>query len=53
MEDSGVGYGGIDGDWIGYMMGDDPTAWQLTDHTISAGEVFILTFEGYNVYDGP
>ena len=53
VEDSGVGYGGVDGDFIGFLMGDDPTVWQLTDYTIGAGEVFILTFDGYNVYDGP
>jgi hypothetical protein len=53
VDDSGVGYGGTDGDFIGFLMGDDPTVWQLTDHTIGAAEVFILTFQGYNVYDGP
>lgn len=53
VDDSGIGTGGVDGDWIGFMMGDDPTAWQLTDYTIGAGEVFILTFDGYNVYEGP
>jgi hypothetical protein len=42
-----------DGLWYGYIMGNDPTVWQLTDHTIAAGEVFTLTFDAYNCYDGP
>ena len=60
-EDSGVDYEGNntfvpvvdDGDWYAFLMGDDPTVWQLTNHTILAGEVFTLTFDAYNCYNGP
>jgi hypothetical protein len=59
VEDSGVSYEldnvpvVEDGLWYGYIMGDDPTVYQLTDHTIAAGEYFTLTFDAYSVYDGP
>ncbi|MCH7558038.1 MAG: discoidin domain-containing protein [Planctomycetes bacterium] len=29
-----------DGDWTAYLMSGDPSVWQLTDHTIMAGDVF-------------
>jgi hypothetical protein len=59
VEDSGVSYETDnvpivwDGLWYGYLMGDDPPAWQLTDHVIATGEVFTLTFDAYSVWDGP
>jgi hypothetical protein len=59
VEDSGVSNEGDqimeleDGGWYGYVMGDDPPAYQLTDHTIAAGEYFTLTFDAYECYDGP
>jgi len=59
--DSGVelgsdGYGTTEGVWAAYIMGDypgaapplnpvEPAIWQLTDHTIAAGESFILTVD--------
>ena len=43
----------LDGVWYGFLMGDDPPVWQLTDHTIAAGEVFTLLFDAYEEYDGP
>ena len=60
-EDSGVDYAGNnglvpvvdDGDWYAFLMGDDPNVWQLTSHTIAAGEIFTLRFDAYNCYDGP
>jgi hypothetical protein len=59
VEDSGVSYETDnvpvveDGLWYGYIMGSDPTVYQLTDHTIAAGEYYTLTFDAYSVYDGP
>ena len=59
VEDSGLSYLGDkifyleDGDQYGFIMGDDPTVYQLTDHTIAAGEYFTMTFDAYNEYDGP
>ena len=60
VDDSGVSYEGEgeqvpyveDGDWYGFLMGGDPTTYQLTDHVILSSDVFTLTFVGYNVYDG-
>ena len=39
--DSGVetGYTPTDGDWTAYLMSGDPSVWQLTDHTITEGDV--------------
>lgn len=59
--DSGVDYEGNtdlvpvvdDGDWYAFLMGEDPTVWQLTNRTISSGEIFTLTFDAYNCYNGP
>ena len=43
-DDSGVetGYTPTDGDWTAYLMSDDPSVWQLTDHTITEGDVLEL-----------
>ncbi len=40
--DSGVetGYTPTDGDWTAYLMSGDPSVWQLTDYTITEGDVF-------------
>ncbi len=45
--DSGVetGYSATDGDWTAFMMGSDPSVWQLIDHTIGAGEIYELTLD--------
>jgi len=42
--DSGVetGWGPTEGLWTGFMMGSDPSTWNLTDHVISAGDIFTL-----------
>jgi len=42
--DSGVetGYAPTDGDWTAFLMSGDPSVWQLTDHTISGGDVLEL-----------
>jgi len=42
--DSGVetGYTPTDGDWTAYLMSGDPSVWQLTNHTISEGDVLEL-----------
>ena len=59
VDDSGISFLGDkifyldDGDQYGFIMGDDPTVYQLTDHTIALGEVFTMTFDAYNEYDGP
>ena len=39
--DSGVetGYAPTDGDWTAFLMSGDPSVWQLTGHTIMAGDV--------------
>jgi len=43
-EDSGVetGYTPTDGEWTTYLMGGDPSVWQLTDRTIVQGDVYEL-----------
>ena len=43
----GVKHGSTEGEWASFIMGDvpgapEPAVWQLTDHTIAAGENFIL-----------
>lgn len=45
--DSGVetGYTPTDGNYTGYLMGSDPSVWNLTGHTIGAGERFELVFD--------
>ena len=42
--DSGVetGYSPTDGDWTAFLMSGDPPVWQLTDYTISDGDVLEL-----------
>ncbi len=42
--DSGVetGYSPTDGDWTAFLMSGDPSVWQLTDYTISDGDVLEL-----------
>lgn len=52
--DSGVetGYGPTDGDWTAFMMGGDPSTWQLTDHTIAAGEIYELSLDAHVTWLG-
>jgi hypothetical protein len=42
--DSGVetGYTPTDGDWTAFLKSGDPSVWQLTNHTITDGDVLVL-----------
>ena len=48
--DSEVGDSGVESDWpgstegvwAGFLMGSDPSVWNLTDHVIGSGEEFVL-----------
>jgi len=44
VADSGVetDFGPTDGEWTAFLMSGDPSVWQLTDHTISDGDVLEL-----------
>ncbi len=42
--------GSTDGVYAGYLMGSDPSAWQLTDHVIAAGEEYVLKVDLQNNY---
>jgi len=44
VADSGVetGYSPTDGDWTAFLMSGDPSVWQLTDYTISEGDILEL-----------
>ena len=50
----GVKHGTTEGDWAAFIMGNnpgdpiEPAIWQLTDHTIAAGEEFILKVDLQN-----
>jgi hypothetical protein len=45
--DSGVetGQGPTDGEWTAFLMGGDPSVWQLTDYVIGADDVIELTVD--------
>jgi hypothetical protein len=45
--DSGVelGQGATHGIWTAFLMGSDPSVWQLTNHVIAAGEVIVLAVD--------
>jgi hapalindole biogenesis HpiC1 cyclase-like protein/PEP-CTERM motif-containing protein len=47
--DGGI-YQGTDGLYAGLLGAVDPSAWNLTDHTIAAGEIFRLTVDASNTY---
>ncbi len=44
VADSGVetGYTATDGEWTAFLMGSDPSVWQLTNYVIDAEDVFEL-----------
>jgi len=44
VADSGVetGFEPTDGEWSAFLMSGDPSVWQLTDHTISDGDILEL-----------
>jgi hypothetical protein len=48
--DSGVemGWGATDGLWTAFLMGGDPSVWQLTEHVIAVDEVFQLAVDTKN-----
>lgn len=48
--DSGVetGFGATDGIWTGFIMGADPSVWQLTSHIIGAADVIELKVDAAN-----
>lgn len=50
-EDSGVesGWpGSTDGVYAGYLMGSDPSVWQLTNIVLAAGESYVLKVDAQN-----
>jgi beta-galactosidase len=51
--DSGVetGYSPTDGVYSGFLMGSDPSVWQLTGHTIAAGQEFTLVVDMQNNWE--
>ncbi|UCD30507.1 MAG: immunoglobulin domain-containing protein [Planctomycetota bacterium] len=52
--DSGVetDWNPTDGLYTAYLMGDDPSVWNLTEHIIAAGEAFVLTFDAQETWLG-
>jgi hypothetical protein len=54
VADSGVetGYGATDGEWTAFLMGADPSVWQLTDYVIDAEDVFELQVDARNTWQG-
>ncbi len=48
--DSGVetGWGATDGMWTAFLMGGDPSVWQVTDHVIAANEILRLQVDAKN-----
>jgi hypothetical protein len=52
--DSGVesdpGYPATDGAWTAFLMGADPSVFNLTDHVIAAGEVFELQVDARDTW---
>jgi hypothetical protein len=47
VADSGVetGFDATDGEWTAFLMGGDPSVWQLTGHVIGADDVIELTVD--------
>jgi len=54
VSDSGVetGYTPTDGQWTAFLMGADPSVWQLTDYVIDAQDVFELRVDARNTWQG-
>jgi len=50
--DSGVesssSYPATDGEWTGFIKGNDPSVWQLTDYVIGADDVLVLKVDAAN-----
>lgn len=54
VADSGVetGYTATDGEWTAFLMGSDPSVWQLTNYVIEAEDVFKLEVDARNTWQG-
>jgi len=56
VADSGVEsdarFPATDGVWTGFLMGADPSVWQLTDFVIQANDVFELKVDAMNTWQG-
>src|SRR4030042_2219434 len=50
VADSGVetGWGATDGEWTAFLMGGDPSVWQLTSYVIGADDVIELKVDAKN-----
>jgi hypothetical protein len=48
VESAGPRFPPSDGLWSGFLKGDDPSVWQLTNHIIKAGAQYILTVDAEN-----
>lgn len=44
--------GHTEGLWSGFLMGGDPSVWNLTDHIIAAGEVFRVKVDARDNWTG-
>lgn len=54
VADSGVetGYTATDGEWTAFLMGADPSIWQLTEYVVDAEDVFELQVDSRNTWQG-
>jgi hypothetical protein len=54
VADSGVetGYTATDGQWTAFLMGADPSVWQSTGFVIQASDVFTLSVDARNTWQG-
>ncbi len=54
VADSGVetGFGATDGTWTAFLMGADPSVWQLTNYIIDAEDIFELQVDARNTWQG-
>ena len=54
VADSGVetGFGATDGSWTAFLKGADPSIWQSTGFVIAADDVFALSVDARNTWQG-
>jgi hypothetical protein len=54
IADSGVetGFGATDGTWTAFLMGADPSVWQSTGFVIAADDIFALSVDARNTWQG-
>jgi len=50
VESAGPRFPPSDGDWSAFLMGSDPSVWQLTNNVIQAGAEYTLKVEAENNY---